>query len=217
MSESQIISPAPPAKKKRKKFCFTGPNLENARALLLEITAMLDAAGIDYMLDAGTLLGIVRDGDLIPWDSDLDISIPSRGLPKLLEALRQGRMRHRWISRRFFSRGFACWQTGDYRAVKIRDRRWWFFKGPLVADLYIKYPWQGAYYWSSMRMISKADARYFDNWEEVEYFGRRLKVPAFYKDYLATIYGDWRTPRKDYKPQSDDGTMIGSLADMGVK
>jgi tRNA uridine 5-carbamoylmethylation protein Kti12 len=51
----------------------------------------------------------------------------------------------------------------------------------------------------------------------VEYFGRRLKVPAFYKDYLATIYGDWRTPRKDYKPQSDDGTIIGSLADLGVK
>ena len=202
-------------RRKRKPFRFTGRNLEDARNLLLELVDLLNAAGIDYMLDAGTLLGIVRDGDLIPWDGDLDISIPDRGLPKLLELVRQGALRHRWISRRFFASAYDCWDAGDYRAIKVRDRRWRLFKGRLVADLYIKYRWKDAYYWSSMRMISKADARYFDRYEELDYFGRRVKVPASYQEYLTQIYGDWRTPRRDYKPQTEDGTIIGSLADLG--
>jgi len=104
MSEQPASVTAPSRKKKRRRkpFRFNTPrNIAAARALLLEIAGVLDAAGVDYMLDAGTLLGIVRDGDLIPWDGDLDISIPARGLPKLLELLRRGRLRHRWISRRF--------------------------------------------------------------------------------------------------------------------
>ena len=201
-------------KRRRKPFRFTGKNLLAARELLLEITRVLDEAGVEYMLDAGTLLGLVRDGDLIPWDGDLDISIPDRGLPKLLALLRQGKLRHRWISRRFYSSGFECWKPGDYRVIKVRNRRWLLFKGPLVADLYIKYRWKEDYYWTSMRMISRAEARYFDHYEEIDYFGRRLKVPAHYQDYLSKIYGDWRTPRQDYKPQTEDGTIIGSLSSM---
>lgn len=131
--------------------------------------------------------------------------------------LKSGRLRHRWISRRFFDIGYACWKAGDYRAIKVRNRRWRLFKGRLVADLYIKYRWQDAYFWSSMHMISKADARHFDRYEEIEYFGRRLKVPAFYQEYLTHTYGDWRTPRKDFTPVTDDGTIIGSLTDLGSK
>jgi phosphorylcholine metabolism protein LicD len=193
-------------------FRFTGRNLELARGLLLEITAALDAAGIVYMLDAGTLLGVVRDGDLIPWDSDIDISVPAEGLPSLLEVLDAGRFRHRWISRRYFKHGFDCWKQGDYRAIKIRNRRLFYFRGKLTADLYIKYRWNDAYYWSAMGMICKADARFFNSHGEVEYMGRRLKVPAFHEEYLAKIYGDWRTPDRNYNPKKDDGTIIGALS-----
>ena len=36
---------------------------------------ILNDIGLKYWLDAGTLLGIIRDGDLIPWDYDADIGI----------------------------------------------------------------------------------------------------------------------------------------------
>ena len=41
---------------------------------LKEIKHILDDAGVKYWLDFGTLLGAVRDGKFIPWDTDIDLS-----------------------------------------------------------------------------------------------------------------------------------------------
>ena len=54
---------------------LTEKNLETARELLLRAVRVLDEAGIRYHLEGGTLLGLVRDGDLLPWDHDVDISV----------------------------------------------------------------------------------------------------------------------------------------------
>lgn len=49
--------------------------MEYSRKMLLQTCRLLDQHNIPYYLEGGTLLGIVRDGDLLPWDGDLDISI----------------------------------------------------------------------------------------------------------------------------------------------
>jgi len=195
--------------RKRNRFTLSGKNRARARRLLLEIVEVLDEAGIDYMLDAGTLLGIVRDGDLIPWDNDIDITIPHRELPKLLGVLNRFRVRRRWISKRFFRQSSPYWKQGDYRAIKIRNRRLLLFKGRLHADLYIKYRVDDAYYWSSAKMICSSDAEHFDGYEQLEYRGRRLKVPVRYADYLTLVYGDWRTPMREFNAAADDGSIVG--------
>ena len=43
----------------------------------------LDDLGINYRLVFGTLLGIYRDGALIPHDTDVDLALPWYELPKL--------------------------------------------------------------------------------------------------------------------------------------
>ena len=43
--------------------------------MLFYSTDFLTKHGIKYFLEGGTLLGIVRDGDLLPWDHEVDISI----------------------------------------------------------------------------------------------------------------------------------------------
>ena len=42
---------------------------------LIEIINLLDKNKIIYWLCHGTLLGIVRDKNLIPWDHDIDIAV----------------------------------------------------------------------------------------------------------------------------------------------
>lgn len=41
--------------------------------MLLELDRVCKELGIRYFLDAGTLLGAIRDGHFIPWDDDIDV------------------------------------------------------------------------------------------------------------------------------------------------
>jgi len=46
---------------------------EEAIKVLTQVKRILDKYGVEYWLDCGTLLGAVRDGKFIPWDSDIDL------------------------------------------------------------------------------------------------------------------------------------------------
>jgi len=43
----------------------------------------LDKNNIDYIIDAGTLLGSIRHGGLIPWDDDIDIMIIGKNIDEI--------------------------------------------------------------------------------------------------------------------------------------
>ena len=61
--------------------CCTAHLLE----LVDTVHALLAARGIPHWLDFGTLLGAVRDGELIPWDTDADFGIFARDAERVLE------------------------------------------------------------------------------------------------------------------------------------
>lgn len=48
---------------------------ENVIRTFQAAVRLFESAGIHYWLDYGALLGAVRDGGMIPWDNDADISI----------------------------------------------------------------------------------------------------------------------------------------------
>jgi len=48
-------------------------NMREAEKVLLQIRQLMDDLNIIFFLRHGTCLGAVRDGELIPWDDDIDI------------------------------------------------------------------------------------------------------------------------------------------------
>jgi phosphorylcholine metabolism protein LicD len=63
---------------------LTKRNKNKALKILFDITEFLEKNNIPYHLEGGTLLGIVRDNDLLPWDHDVDLSISVEDLLKYL-------------------------------------------------------------------------------------------------------------------------------------
>lgn len=57
--------------------------------LMINVQTILHQAQIKYFLTKGTLIGVLRHHDVIPWDTDIDIFIPSSAIPKILRSFRQ--------------------------------------------------------------------------------------------------------------------------------
>lgn len=56
-------------------FDVSRPLNEHAHKVLLECTQLLRLKNVNYFLCDGTILGIYRDGRLIPHDNDIDVAI----------------------------------------------------------------------------------------------------------------------------------------------
>jgi lipopolysaccharide cholinephosphotransferase len=57
------------------------------RDMLENVADVFEVATVPYFLCAGTALGARRDGDLIPWDFDVDLMIPLEHYSRALEVL----------------------------------------------------------------------------------------------------------------------------------
>lgn len=57
--------------------------------ILLEVTDFCQKYGIRYFLSSGTLLGAVRHRGFIPWDDDVDISMPRRDFERFLSLAKE--------------------------------------------------------------------------------------------------------------------------------
>lgn len=63
------------------------------------VASALDAAGVRWWVDHGTLLGLVREGGFLPWDDDLDLSFHRVDHARVVEALveRKAALRARMV------------------------------------------------------------------------------------------------------------------------
>lgn len=58
------------------------------RDMLAALDRVLDAKGLTHHVSAGTLLGLVRDGDILPWTGDMDMYLPEAAFGAAPAALR---------------------------------------------------------------------------------------------------------------------------------
>jgi hypothetical protein len=56
---------------------------------LLFLLNLVDMTNEDYFICGGTLLGYVRHGGFIPWDCDVDVSVPTESVENMCSKLRK--------------------------------------------------------------------------------------------------------------------------------
>ena len=82
-------------------FTLTDDQLRLLQQTLLEMLADLhtlaEANGIRLHLAGGALLGAVRDGNMIPWDDDIDLHIARSDYAHFLSLLREQRSDRYWL------------------------------------------------------------------------------------------------------------------------
>lgn len=70
---------------------------EAAVKALKEVKEVLDSHGITFWLDLGTLLGAIREGQFIEWDSDIDLGALEADCDKIRQAIPALEKRGYWV------------------------------------------------------------------------------------------------------------------------
>lgn len=200
----------------KKEFNFEDEKVRiGARKLLILVAQLFDDANINYSLEGGTLLGIVRDGQLLPWDHDLDISVNQTETEKILrlkwKLLKVGLK----LSIRRNQAKDNLIPYGSVYLIKIKPLKKIIInalkghKTPhfVVCDVFIKFPDANYYYWQAKDNIMRIERKYHDSTQIIPYHNTSLKVPNCYIDYLTEKYGDWSTPVKEWDCGKDEKTI----------
>lgn len=140
-----------------------------------------DNIGVDFYLAYGTLLGAIRDHNVIKGDSDVDVYITDEktlydSLPQLYE---QG-----------------------LKVVRIKEKRYYTFRisdTQSYIDAYVLKPiesglWRFRCYSLAGHTVPK---KFFRGTQEIDFLGGKYKTTANPEKLLAFLYGkDWRIPQK---------------------
>ena len=135
---------------------------------------LLEATNLTYWITAGTLLGAIRDKDLIEWDIDTDIGIFSSERKEFIELIKAAE-----------KEGFEFFraEADDALISLIRNGEY--------IDFYRYIKGQGYYGCSAWRFGEK----HF-KFDTIELLGCTVPIPQFADEFLSRLYGDWKTPRK---------------------
>ncbi|WP_181566255.1 tetratricopeptide repeat protein [Helicobacter monodelphidis] len=161
-----------------------------AKEALLDIKRALDSLKIPFILVAGTLLGIYRDGDILPHDKDIDFGLPwNTPRLELINALK--------------AYGYTC--TYSEEEIMGSKGLWNIsvahIKYGIGIDFFFIQPRDDGYvYWG----LDKNGKTFLTRNKKfgrstIEYVGETFYIPDNPAEHLEEIYGEgWGTPQANY-------------------
>lgn len=188
-----------------------GENGEIALKMLKDITDVLDKNGISYWLEGGTLLGIVRESRLLPWDNDLDLSITEENYYDILNIFDEIKKLGYRVKAREFEKDDEPFKKGIKRLIKVKNKKFFFFPGDVALDIFIKFKKDEQYFWQVGGKKKSVPSYFYEELIKYKFNDKEYLVPKEYKDYLTFRYGDWQTPVKDWNTFTDDKAIKGNI------
>lgn len=161
------------------------------------LSEFFNEQGFKYYLNFGTLLGIVRDGDLIPWDDDIDLAVikdfdEEQFLTKLKKVCALSNGEVEYLVKRKPNLGIV----GIDVLVQAENTH----PFTISVDLLIE---DGDVYRLPIDVVPR---EYFTKQEEVTLGMLRLYGPAPVEQYLTYVYRDWKVVKKDVTYENNTTT-----------
>lgn len=178
------------------------PTRELGRNIIKVLSSSAIAHNIPLLLDFGTLLGIIRDNDIIAWDDDIDFAIPIELSSSdigiwLLATLKSSGLSIEWHIEKLFdqdNRLISLLIKFNPLSIKTQDEYVPFTTSISFREIQgehsIHLPSLGLWYSPSV---------HFQTIQTHLWNGFPLQIPFQHEAYLSFVYGDWKIPKKDMK------------------
>lgn len=188
-----------------------GDNALRAEKMLQHSAQILTRAKVPFCIDGGTLLGIVREGRLLPWDNDMDLYVSSDNTAALLRSVWKFRLAGYKVKKRYASKDMGPIKKGQLRLIKIKKRKGFFNKESVLLDIFVKYRHEEKDYWVvgiENPVLKSVDSIFYSAFGCKTFKGYDYPIPMHVEDYLTARYGDWRVPVKQWNFLTDDKAII---------
>lgn len=188
-----------------------GNNLVIAESMLKRVTRVLNWLRIPYWLEGGTQIGIVREGRLLPWDNDMDISLyddQKWKFPLLVLILI---LRGHRLTLQNHQADLGPFKKGELKIIKVRNFTRSLKKGNVTLDIFVKREVDEQCYWVvgiKNRALKSTPAHFTRSLGSISFKGDDYTIPEDHDGYLTYRYGDWKTPQKEWDFMVDDQAII---------
>ena len=157
-------------------------DIQKGEKSILEIKELMDDLDVIFFLRHGTCLGAVRDGQLIPWDDDIDIgsiigmnNLDEKSISKIIDSFKLNGFKTE-VSESAFHISVSLSKSGipiDWTCSKILQG--YIYQYPAV----------------------KIPVNLYDDLKPISFLGTSFFVPNPPEKYLSLKYGsEWMTPKK---------------------
>lgn len=194
---------------------------------LYRMVDLLHQYDVDYWVDLGVLLGLAREGKPLAWDDDLEFGVWESEISKIQNVIRElPEFDYYTKSYNGLIQGITLMPKPQTDRVKTTfiiyyegEDYAWSATGKRSNNWNIASRVHSAYHWHAKnnmlldpilntindiktRWVPK---RFFKNKTHNAEF--KVNMPYPLEDYLEYVYGEWKTPEKDYYYWRDSGLI----------